>query len=66
MRGRKLYWILGSLTSFSGVALVRLLAPRLSEGSYTAVALIGYTLSLFGIFIIAKAIRRNQLKMQRP
>ncbi|HET6491224.1 MAG TPA: hypothetical protein VFG28_15815 [Syntrophales bacterium] len=66
MRERKLYWILGSMTSFSGVALVRLLAPRLSEGSYTAVALIGYALSFFGIFIIARAVRKNQLKIQRP
>ena len=65
MRERKLYWILGSLTSFSGVALVRLLAPRLSEGSHTAVALIGFTLSFFGIFIIAKAVRKNHLKTQR-
>jgi len=53
LKGRKTYWIAGTVVAFIGVAAVRLVAPELN-GAVGKVSLIsGYVLSLAGIIIIA-------------
>lgn len=48
----KVYWIAGTLISFTGVAMVRLMAPGLSGILSTITLIAGYVLSLAGIIII--------------
>jgi hypothetical protein len=59
MKGRLKYWILGTLSAFSGVGLVKVLAPLYSGNVKTAVMLAGYTLAILGLFIITLGTRRT-------
>jgi drug/metabolite transporter (DMT)-like permease len=50
------YWIAGTLTAFSGVALVEWSALS----GQTALTLPGYSLSIFGLFVIMLGTRRTE------
>ncbi len=57
---KKTYWIGGCIAAFSGVALVKLLAPALSGLWQQAFQLAGYMLVLAGLLIIGAATRRSK------
>jgi len=58
---RHWWWIIGTLISLSGVALVRLLAPEYPPGNTRfAISFVGYTLVIFGIFSLTLATRRDE------
>lgn len=59
MRGKKAYWIGGTLTALLGIGLVRLLAPALAGVAGSLVIVAGYLLVIIGITIIACATRRK-------
>jgi len=59
MRGKKAYWIGGTLTALLGVGLVRLLAPALAGVASSLVVVAGYLLVIVGITIVALATRRK-------
>ncbi len=59
MRGKKAYWIGGTLTALLGVGLVRLLAPALAGVASSLVVVAGYLLVIVGIAIVALATRRK-------
>jgi len=59
MRGRLKYWVMGTLLAFSGVGLVKGLAPLYSGNVKIAVMLTGYTLAILGLFIITLGTRRT-------
>jgi uncharacterized membrane protein HdeD (DUF308 family) len=59
MRGKKAYWIGGTLTALLGIGLVRLLAPALAGVASSLVIVAGYILVISGITIIARATRRK-------
>ena len=59
MRGKKAYWIGGTLTALLGIGLVRLLAPALAGVASSLVIVAGYLLVIIGITIIARATRRK-------
>ena len=60
MKDKKGYWIGGSVIAFSGVALVRLVAPELSGGWASLVLMIGITLVIAGITTITFGTKRKQ------
>ena len=59
MRGKKAYWIGGTLTALLGVGFVRLLAPALADVASSLVIVAGYLLVIVGITILALATRRK-------
>ena len=59
MRGKKAYWIGGTLTALLGVGLVRLLAPALADFASSLATVTGYILVIIGITIVALATRRK-------
>jgi uncharacterized membrane protein HdeD (DUF308 family) len=59
MRGKKAYWIGGTLTALLGIGLVRLLAPALAGVASSLVIVAGYLLVIAGITVIARATRRK-------
>ena len=59
MRGKKAYWIGGTLAALLGVGFVRLLAPALAGVASSLVIVAGYLLVIIGIAIIALATRRK-------
>ena len=59
MRGKKAYWIGGTLTALLGVGFVWLLAPALAGVASSLVIVAGYLLAIIGIGIIALATRRK-------
>lgn len=58
IREKKFHWIGGSAAAFSGVALVKLLAPALTGTWQQALQVAGYLLVLAGFLIIGNATRR--------
>lgn len=54
--GRLKFWIIGSLTAFAGVGVVRFLDY---PDNRTLVMLAGYTLAISGLFIITLGTRRK-------
>lgn len=60
LREKKTYWIGGSIAAFSGVALVKLIAPALSGTWQQVLQVAGYVLVLAGFVIIACATRRRE------
>lgn len=60
LREKKNYWIGGSIAAFSGVALVKLVAPTLNGTWQQMLQLAGYVLVLVGLVIIACATRRRE------
>jgi hypothetical protein len=59
MKGRLKYWILGTIAAFSGVAVVKLLAPLYSGNGRILAMLAGYTTSILGLFVIMLGTRRT-------
>ena len=59
IREKKNYWIGGSIIAFSGVALVKLLAPDLNGFWQQALQAVGYLLVIAGLTILACATRRT-------
>jgi uncharacterized membrane protein YccC len=59
MKGRLKYWVTGTLVAFSGVAVVKVMAPLYSGNAKIASMLAGYTLSILGLFIIMLGTRRT-------
>lgn len=59
MKNRLIYWIIGTLTAFSGVYAVKILSAQIPEHYKIATMLIGYTMSIFGLFIITLGTRRK-------
>ena len=59
MRGKKAYWIGGTLIALLGVGLVRLLAPALAGFAGSLATVTGYLFAVIGITIIAHATRRT-------
>lgn len=57
---KKIYWIGGCIAAFSGVALVKLIAPALSGLWQQVLQLAGYMLVLAGLLIIGSATRRTK------
>lgn len=57
MRGKKVYWIGGTLTALLGIGLVRLLAPALAGVASSLAIVAGYLLVIIGITILALAIK---------
>ena len=58
---RTWWWVIGTLIALLGVALVRLVATKYPPGTTSIViALIGYTLVIFGLFAITLATRRDE------
>jgi hypothetical protein len=57
MRGKKAYWVGGTLTALLGVGLVRLLAPALAGFAGSLATVAGYLLAIIGIAIVVLAIR---------
>ena len=53
MRGKKAYWIGGTLTALLGVGFVRLLAPALAGFAGSLASVAGYLLAIVGIVGIA-------------
>lgn len=60
LREKKNYWIGGSVAAFSGVALVKLVAPALNGTWQQVLQLAGYMLVFAGLVIIACATRRRE------
>jgi len=58
-KGRFKFWIMGTVTAFSGVGVVKGIAPLYSGNVKTAVILAGYTLAILGLFIITLGTRRD-------
>ncbi len=52
-------WILGTLIALAGVALVRAVAPSLSDRAKIFVTVAGQLLALGGLFIICLGVRRR-------
>jgi len=59
LREKKIHWIGGTAAAFSGVVLVKLVAPDLSGTWQQALQVAGYVLVLAGIMIIGCATRRG-------
>lgn len=59
MGKKRAYWIGGTATASLGVALVRLLAPELSEMAGSLAMASGYALVVAGITLISCATRRK-------
>lgn len=58
---RHWWWIIGTCIALSGVALVRILAPQYPLGiTRIAIAFIGYTVIIFGLFSLTNATRRDE------
>ncbi|MEN6624383.1 MAG: hypothetical protein ABFD50_22905 [Smithella sp.] len=55
---KKFYWIGGCIAAFSGVAMVKLIAPALSGLWQHALQAAGYIFVLVGLLIIGIATRR--------
>lgn len=53
------YWIAGTLTTFGGVFVVRVLAQGMAGKEKLIAALLGYALSIWGLFIITLGTRRR-------
>ncbi|MEN6376309.1 MAG: hypothetical protein ABFD75_16200 [Smithella sp.] len=60
IREKKIYWIGGSAAAFSGVVLVKLVAPDLSGSWQQALQVAGYVLVFAGLAIISCATRRQK------
>ncbi len=60
MKEKKAYWIGGTLTAFSGVALLRLVVPELAGVPGTVALAAGCLLVIAGITVIACATRRKK------
>ena len=60
MRERRAYWIGGTFTALSGVALARLLAPEFEGGTASLVLVAGFVLVTIGLTILACATRRKK------
>jgi hypothetical protein len=60
LREKKIYWIGGSAAAFSGVVLVKLVAPGLSGTWQQALQVAGYVLVVAGIMMISCATRRRE------
>ena len=60
IREKKIHWIGGSAAAFSGVVLVKLVAPGLSGSWQQALQVAGYVLVLAGLLIIGSATRRTK------
>ncbi len=56
--GRLKFWIIGSLTAFAGVGVVKFLALHY-PCDRVVVMLAGYTLTISGLFIIMLGTRRK-------
>lgn len=57
---KKFYWIGGCIAAFSGVILVKLIAPSLGGLWQQALQVAGYILVLAGLLIIGSATRRRK------
>jgi hypothetical protein len=60
LREKKKYWIGGSVAAFSGVVLVKLVAPALGGSWQQALQVAGYALVVAGFVIFACATRRRE------
>jgi hypothetical protein len=60
IREKKFYWIGGSAAAFSGVIMVKLVAPALTGTWQQALQVAGYVLVIAGITIISCATRRRK------
>jgi len=60
IREKKNHWIGGGIAAFSGVILVKLVAPDLSGSWQQALQVAGYVLVIAGLLIIACATRRQE------
>jgi hypothetical protein len=58
IKEKKIHWIGGSAAAFSGVVLVKLVAPALAGFWQQALAVAGYVLVFAGLAIISCATRR--------
>lgn len=56
---RKFCWILGAVTAFAGVAVVRVMPLQMPEHSSPIIATGGHLLAVLGLFIITLGTRRN-------
>jgi len=60
IKEKKIYWIGGSLAAFSGVFLVKIVAPAMTGTWQQALQAAGYLLVFAGITIISCATRRRK------
>lgn len=60
IKHRWLYWVIGTLTAFAGVYVVKILAPQIAEDNKIVTMLAGYTMCIFGLFIITLGTRRKE------
>ncbi|MBF7082936.1 hypothetical protein IT084_08105 [Desulfallas sp. Bu1-1] len=56
---RKIYWITGTITAFTGVLMVRILALQTAGRLKLPVMFGGYMLAIAGLFIITLGTRRK-------
>lgn len=59
---RLVYWVVGVLIAFTGVAIVRILPLQVPQERIIFALLAGYTLAILGLFIITLGTRRDGSK----
>lgn len=60
IKGRIIYWVAGTLTSFGGVLVVKVLSRELEGSQKLTAMIIGFTLAILGLFILTLGTRRGK------